>query len=240
MPTIRSIAAVMALVSLAACESADQLVGTTIDRYTRPPGTQPDPEPAVADPAFRGPDSTARTSKALTVGPVPGAPDGTVGWISSAEARLVLDLPTLAGGTVTRRRFTSADGRYVEEDAQWTGPTADPVSAGLLLSESTAGPPLTDAEDPRGPVHHWAVFRDRQRGFGELIGSRNVLGPVLWRRVQVGPTTCVAFLQRWTGATPSAPASTLIGYYCAAPGEALSPGEAETVVRSVGIRARKG
>lgn len=227
-----SLAALMPLVMLGACETADQLVGETIDRWSGPA-----PQRQAAIPAaVPGPVATPAVSA------TPGgraAPDGTLAWIRSAEARLVMDLPTLVDGTVTRRRFTSADSRFVEEDAHWTGPGKNPVSAGMLLSEAAAGPPLTDATDPQGPVEHWAVFRERDRSFGELIGSQNVLGPVLWRRSRAGTRTCVAFLQRWAGSRASDPVSTLSGYYCAAPGDTLSPGEAETVVRSLGIQARK-
>lgn len=234
---LSAIAALGALSAVGACESVDDYVGQTIDTFSdgsnsrlaaKAPTRRPNAAPAPAS----GPTIKTR--------PTTKAPAGQVAIIKSAQARVQLALRILNGGVVSRRRFSSADGRYVEEDAHWTGPGPAPVTAGVLLSESRTGPPITDAKDPAGIVDHWATFRGQQRTFGNLIGSKNVLGPVLWRRSRVGTTTCVAFLQRWSQNPPNGPTSTLSGYYCAAPGEALSPGEAETVVQALGISAPSG
>ncbi len=229
------------LATLGACESVDDYVGETIDTFTGTPKSRlaaPAPPTGGASGKPRAPEPSPQV--VVETGPAQGMPAGQVAAIRSAEARLTLALQTLHGGTVARRRFASADGRYREEDAHWTGPGESPVTAGMLLSESLAGPPISDAEDPAGVVDHWAVFRGNDRTFGDLIGSENVLGPVLWRRSRVATTTCVVFLQRWMQNPLSGPASTLSGYYCAAPGEALTPGEAETVVQSLGISPPSG
>jgi len=231
------ITATLLLPSIIACESVDDYVGQTIDTFSSAPKSQLAAKPTAAtaaDPKTRRPTGPAGAAGQ------PALPSGQVVAIKTAQARLLLSLQTLTGGTVIRRRFTSSDGRYVEEDALWTGPRDSQVAAGMLLSESRAGPPISDATDPAGTVDHWAAFREKRRTFGDLIGSENVLGPVLWRRSRVGTTTCVAFLQRWMQNPPSGPASTLSGFYCAAPGDTLSPGEAETVVQSLGLSAGAG
>ena len=108
-----------------------------------------------------------------------------------------------------RRRFTSSDGRYVEEDALWSGPSGSELGAGMLLSESRNGPPISDATDPAGTVEHWLRFRDKKRTFGDLIGSKNVLGPVLWRRSRIGTTTCVGVAAYCLHAAKTTPAQRL-------------------------------
>ena len=161
--------------------------------------------------------------------------DGTVDKIDGSQARLTLPLQVLDDGKVLRRRFLSTDGRYIEEDALWTGTENNPVTAGMLLSESRAGPPVTDATDPTEIVEHWEVFRGKERTFDDLVGTTNILGPAYWRRAQTASKDCVVFLQRWTKNRPDGPISSLSGYYCAASGDTLTPGEAETIVQSVGI-----
>lgn len=167
----------------------------------------------------------------------PGAPpadDPTV--IAPAESRLKLAVPTLEGGTVLFRRFVVEPGRVIEETGEWAGPGRLPATAAMILSESAAGPPPTDPHDPEEVVDLFPAFDARRAGVGLLVDSQNTVGPVHWRRAKIGTTTCVLFLQRWGGAGPQAPASTLSGYYCAPPGHILSPGAAETVIRSVGLK----
>ena len=236
MRLILLITATFLLPSLIACESVDDYVGQTIDTFTSGPKSQL----AAKPPAAATKPETRSTTQPAGSRPPSNLPSGQVVAIRTAQSRLLLSLQTLTGGTVIRRRFTSSDGRYIEEDALWTGPPDSQVAAGMLLSEPRSGPPISDSTDPAGTVDHWAVFRGKRRTFGDLIGSKNVLGPVLWRRSRIGTTTCVAFLQRWMQNPPSGPASTLSGFYCAAPGDTLSPGEAETVVQSLGLAADAG
>lgn len=239
MLNFRQIAAIcLGAAVFGACESVDDYVGETLDSFSSEPRSRLAAKPPAEKDAGSARPAAAATARQTS--PRLPLPDGQVAIIKTAQSRLVFELQTMIGGTVTRRKFTSTDGRYAEEDALWRGPGDGPVTAGMLLSESKVGPPISDAEDPAGTVDHWAAFRDRQRTFGDLIGSKNVLGPVRWRRARIGTTTCVTFLQRWRQSPPNGPASTLSGYYCAAPGESLSPGEAETVVQSLGIRRPTG
>ena len=237
----RYIAPLILITALAACESMDDFVGETLGDFSGEPKSRLAAKPPTLQPRT-APQSPSGTATKFARKPVaPGEiPSGRVIAIKSAQARLLLPLRVLNGGIVARRRFTSIDGRYIEEDALWTGPGASPVTAGMLLSESRAGPPITDAEDPAETADHWAAFRGKRKTFGDLIGSKNVLGPVLWRRSRVASTTCVVFLQRWYQSPPAGPASLLSGFFCNAPGETLTPGEAETVVQSLGISAPGG
>ena len=221
------------LPSLIACEKVDNYLGNTIHTLTGGATSQ-----LAANPSTMSTEPTTTHPPTLSNRREPAiVPSGQVASIKTTQSRLILSLQTLTGGTVVRRRFTSSDGRYVEEDALWSGPSGSELGAGMLLSESRNGPPISDATDPAGTVEHWLRFRDKKRTFGDLIGSKNVLGPVLWRRSRIGTTTCVVFLHRWIQTPPSGPASTLSGFYCATPGDTLSPGEAETVVQSIGLLA---
>lgn len=224
---------------LPACESVDDYVGRTLEGFGGEPASRlaakPPPVPKTSTPKAPQPKPATRARSAG----LPEAPPGQVVIIRTANARLSMTLRVFDGGGVARRRFTSADRRHIEEDALWTGPRNNPVSAGMLLSESLGGPPVTDGQDPAEIVDHWAAFRGKRRTFGDLVGSKNALGPVLWRRSRVADSTCVVFLQRWSVNPPTGPASSLSGFYCAAPGETLTPGEAETVVQSLGISAPK-
>lgn len=234
----RYIASMILIAGLSACESLDDYVGQTLGDFSGEPKSHLAAKPPTPQ-SRTAPQSPSGGATRFARKPVvPGeTPSGRVIDIKSTQARLLLPLRVLNGGTVARRRFTSADGRYIEEDALWTGPGTSPVTAGMLLSESRAGPPVTDAEDPAETADHWAAFRGKRKTFGDLVGSNNVLGQVLWRRSRAGATTCVVFLQRWSQSPPAGPASLLSGFFCNAPGETLTPGEAETVVQSIGISA---
>lgn len=237
----RYIAPLILIAALAACEGVDDYVGKTLGDFSGEPKSRLAAKPPTPQPRTAPPSPNGAAAKFARKPVAPGEiPSGRVIAIKSAQARLLLPLRILNGGTVARRRFTSANGRYIEEDALWIGPGASPVTAGMLLSESRAGPPVTDAEDPAETADHWAAFRGKRKTFGDLIGSKNVLGPVLWRRSRIAATTCVVFLQRWYKSPPAGPASLLSGFYCNAPGETLTPGEAETVVQSLGISAPGG
>jgi hypothetical protein len=232
------IAPMLLAAALTACESMDDYVGQTFGDFSGKPKSRLAAKPLTPQSRMAPQSSNGATTKFARKPVAPRqVPSGRVVAIKSAQARLLLPLRVLNGGTVARRRFTSANGRYIEEDALWTGPVASPVTAGMLLSESRAGPPVTDAEDPAETANHWAAFRGKRKTFGDLVGSNNVLGPVLWRRSRAGATACVVFLQRWHQSPPAGPASLLSGFYCNAPGDTLSPGEAETVVQSIGITA---
>ena len=199
---IFQITATIFLLSLIACEKVDNYLGNTIHTLTGGATSQLAAKSST-EPTTTKPTTLSDIREQAIV------PSGEVASIRTAQSRLILSLQTLTGGTVVRRRFTSSDGRYVEEDALWSGPSGSELGAGMLLSESRNGPPISDATDPAGTVEHWLRFRDKKRTFGDLIGSKNVLGPVLWRRSRIGTTTCVVFLQRWIQTPPSGPASTL-------------------------------
>ena len=230
------ITATFLLSSLIACESIDDYVGQTIDTFTSRPKSQL----AAKAPAAATEPETRSTTQPAGSRPPSNLPSGHVVAIKTAQSRLLLSLQTLTGGTVIRRRFTSSDGHIYRGRRALDRPAQQPSRRRHVVERIRSGPPISDSTDPAGTVDHWVVFRGKRRTFGDLIGSKNVLGPVLWRRSRIGTTTCVAFLQRWVQNPPSGPASTLSGFYCAAPGDTLSPGEAETVVQSLGLAADAG
>ena len=158
--------------------------------------------------------------------------------LAPGETRLRLKVPTLPPeGAATR--FTSADGRYVEETAKWGDPALNKASAGIVLSQAQPPPPLTDPKDLEGLTGRWSALRDKQPAFGKLVQTQNALGPALWRRAAIGTAACVLFVQRWPDGIAGAPdgkPTTLSGYYCNPGGVPLAPGAAETVVRSITLR----
>ncbi len=217
------VAALATVFLLGACARIDAFVGERIGGS----GTRASNPAGNSDGSGGGP---ARRADGMTPA------KAGVTTLSGQDTRLVMKVSTLLGGTGDYRRYVSPDGRYVEEDAEWRGPGESGARGGLLLSESSSGPPLYDPRDPRDIVDHWPVFRSRRPGFGRLRRSSNLLGPISWRRARVGTTDCVLFVQRFGGETPDAPTSSLSGYYCAAPGRTLDPDAAEAVLGAIGIR----
>jgi hypothetical protein len=167
-----------------------------------------------------------------------GRPPGRTETVYRQDTRLVFDIPTLAFADLSVRKFRDQTGVRVEEVGEWVASSEFNVIAGLVLSESSAGPPLTDPQDPEDIAQLWAVFGGQKASFGKLQQGQNLLGPALWRRMSVGTRACVAFLQRWTFAAHYAnePVTSLSGYYCNPPGRVLAPELAESVIRAVGIK----
>ncbi|MGE4218344.1 MAG: hypothetical protein AB7G39_02755 [Alphaproteobacteria bacterium] len=170
-------------------------------------------------------------------GPVAETPEGPIPVqpVPAAASRLVLAVPTLAGGGFTGGRVVSPSGRYREERGAWEAGGRPAATAGMVLSESRAGPPLTDPQDPADVPPAFPELAHFHPGPADLVATTNALGPVKWRRAALGTATCVLFLQRWGSDAQQAPASTLAGYYCAPPGAVLTPGNAEAVVQGVGL-----
>lgn len=167
-----------------------------------------------------------------------GLPPGDAVWVDRQDTRLVFNMPELTRAQVRIRRYRAQSGQLIEEIGQWRGLDSHKIIAGLVLSESTDGPPLTDPQDPKDVVESRAAFRNQSPAFTALQQSANVLGPVLWRRASIGTRACVVFLQRWSvlgRQQLSAPITSLSGYYCNTPGEVFPPALAERVVKSVGL-----
>jgi hypothetical protein len=142
------------------------------------------------------------------------------------------DLP----GEPRRVQFRSADGRYVEEIAEWGDRHLEKARAGLRLSEASPGPPMTDPKDADAIIPGWSVLKDRLPAFAPPQTSRNSLGSATWWRSNLGTSECVLFLQR--PPAPPSHAATLSGFYCNPAGMTLSPQGAAAVVQSIGLRPR--
>jgi hypothetical protein len=171
---------------------------------------------------------------ACQASPPPG-PQGSLSVLPAREARLTLAVPDLAGAS-RHVLFRSVDGRYVEETAHWDGESSDKPRAGLRLSESSNGPPMTDPRDATDIIPSWTPLQDKRPAFAKAESTQNDLGPASWWRAGVGTSVCVLFLQRLQRPAPAA--ATLSGFYCNPPGLPLSPQAAVTVVRSIGLRSR--
>jgi hypothetical protein len=167
--------------------------------------------------------------------PPPAGPQGSWSALPASGGRLTLALREFAEEP-RRTLFRSADGRYVEEIAQWGDRDPKQPRAGLRLSEASPGPPLTDPKDADAIIPGWTALQDRIPAFAEPRSSQNSLGLVTWWRGNLGTSECVLFLQR-PPAQPSS-AATLSGFYCNPEGTTLSPQGAATVVQSIGLRPR--
>ena len=177
----------------------------------------------------------AAVALAACQAPAPAGPEGAWSMLPASAARLTLSIAGLPG-EARHARFRSADGRYVEETAQWG--RAGAASAGLRLSEASPGPPLTDPDGPNAIIRSWTTLQDKRPAFAEPGSSQNAQGPVSWWRASLGTRVCVLFLQRPAPQPPMA-AATLSGYYCNPGGTPLSPQAAAAVVESVGLRPRR-
>ena len=169
-------------------------------------------------------------------------PTGETVSIRPQESRLIFSMPELKKTQAQVQRFTSKTGNYVEEFCEWRGLYKNDI-AGILLSQSAKGVPLTDPQDPKNTTNQWSVFRDQKPSFGELRKSNNVLGPIVWRRSGIGTRSCVVFLQRWSlkmEKKSSSPITNLSGYYCKRSGKVFTPSFAEQVIKSIGLVIERG
>jgi len=164
-------------------------------------------------------------------------PEGTTKPLAAPQSRLVFDLPGLASAKPDYRRYTSTDGRFVEEFATWTGDSKSPI-AGLLISEAVGAAPLLDAESLERTVDLWSALRDKKPGFGPLKQGRTASGAVSWRRASIGTRVCVVFLQRLKTASGDVAdkRAVLTGYFCNPRGSTLAPDTAEAAVKAAGLR----
>lgn len=168
----------------------------------------------------------------------PLRPKGRIIPISASESRFDFPVSTLASPG-RFNLYTSNNGDYLEETAQWTGKTFKDGEAGLLLSEAKAGPPLADPTDPAASFKLWPLLRGKTPTLGKPQQSQNTLGKVDWQRAAIGTSACVLFVQRWAGdaaITDGSRYATLSGYYCNPPGETFSAEAAENVVKALGLR----
>ncbi|HAT36520.1 MAG TPA: hypothetical protein DCS82_12465, partial [Rhodospirillaceae bacterium] len=117
-------------------------------------------------------------------------PPGQAVWVDPKDSRLILNMPELARAQLRIRRYREKTGRLVEEVAEWYGLEGRNIIAGLVLSESNEGPPLTDPQDPNEVAASWAAFQKQKPAYGGLEQSANILGPVLWRRASIGTRAC--------------------------------------------------
>lgn len=160
-------------------------------------------------------------------------PEGNWSVLPASESRLSLPIQDL-NSAPRNAVFSGADGRHAEETAQWGGDLNQP-GAGLILSEASPGPPLSDPRGPADIVSQWVALQDRRPAFSEPRMSENEQGPVTWWRAGLGTTVCVLFVQRLSRPAPEA--ATLSGYFCNPQGLPMSPDAAKTVVENVRLRS---
>jgi len=165
--------------------------------------------------------------------PPPEGPAGSWSVPAASAARVSLSVREL-GDAPRRARFTSKDGRYIEETAQW-GDGPDKPRAGLRLSEASPGPPLNDPRAPAAIIGQWTVLQDMRPAFTDLHSGKNAYGPVTYWRTQLGTSVCMLFVQRLPARGNTA--TTLSGFYCNPQGLPLSSQAAETVIAQIGLRA---
>lgn len=164
----------------------------------------------------------------------PGPDDPLAAVDLPPPTEMTFTLPTLEKASIQNDRSYDEDTDILVRKRDWNAASADTVEAGLLVRRRLSGGPVPIPNDPRDAVAYWHRLTLRHLRFYDLYESRNSIGPVLWRRFTMGPKICVMFVQGWT--PDSAAARAVAGYYCAAPGTALTEGQAESVVRSVRLR----
>jgi len=151
--------------------------------------------------------------------------------------RFGMNLPAFENVPGQHTRYTSADGRYREDFAEWRLP--NDAIAGLTLSVAANGKPFTDPPMLGDIPKIWPEFNDMHPSFGQPASAATDLGTIAYLRAAIGTRACVLFIQRWPAAEPriatNGPA-TLSGFYCNPPGTLLPPDAALAVLRAVVLR----
>ncbi len=148
---------------------------------------------------------------------------------------LQMDLPTLNDSASFYDERRDLENALLLRRRTWRGPPGNAVEASLIEIRHLEYVPIGAPPPPSGAAQYWDRLKARSLDFQVLYESRNAVGPVLWRRFLMGPQICVLFTQ---GVAPESDAITrqLLGYYCAAPGEPFTDGQAETVIRAVRVQ----
>lgn len=153
---------------------------------------------------------------------------------------LAFSLPTLNDSASFYDERIDQETQELQRRRSWRGPPENDVSASLIEIRRLDGGEMAAPPPPSQATAFWQRLSDRNLDFRDVYESTNAVGPVIWQRFVTGANICVIFSQGWSpdGWTPDGtpPKRHLVGYYCAASGEELSAGQAETVVRAVRVR----
>lgn len=148
---------------------------------------------------------------------------------------LRIDVPTLDDGATFYDTRQDPEAGLIFRRRTWRGPPEADVAASLMEVRRIDGAAMAPAPAPSQAVANWQSLSQRSLDFQVLFASRNALGPVQWRRFVMGPRICVVFSQG-VALDEEPPTRHVLGYYCAAAGDPLSDGQAETVVRAVRVQ----
>lgn len=149
------------------------------------------------------------------------------------------NLPTLdAASSLLFTRVNEDDG-IVERKRTWRTAGETGLKASIIVHTRTNGRDIAVPADVREAIKLWPDLYMRKPAFGKLYETHNSLGRVLWQRFESGGQLCVLF-QQGVGPNPNEYLRRVAGYYCAPAGESLTPGQGETVVRSVQLVDRDG
>lgn len=149
------------------------------------------------------------------------------------------NLPTLSDASSLLFTRINEDEQVFERRRIWRTADEGGVNASIIVRSRTNGREIDMPEDIRESIELWPDLYKKTVSFGKLYVSRNALGAVNWQRFEAGGQLCVLF-QQGIGTNPDEVLRRVVGYYCAAVGDGLTPGQAETVVRAVQLVDRDG
>ena len=152
---------------------------------------------------------------------------------------LRFNLPTLdLASSLLFTRLNEDEGIF-ERKRVWRTPGQTGIQASIIMQTRTNGREISVPTDVREAIKLWPDLYLRKPAFGKLYQTENSLGPVLWQRFEAGGQLCVLF-QQGVGPNPGETLRRIAGYYCAAAGDSLTPGQGETVVQSIQLIDREG
>lgn len=172
-------------------------------------------------------------------------PSRTIEWqeIAAERGRIVFDMRGLAG---MQRQTLWRESPYTfaqEELTYWYTSKTAPPAAQILMRSLPPGYAFTTVPELRDMIEGFGADTGRAVQLGAEARAVNALGPIDHRAFRLGEAECVAF-REVTGRSVRQPDgmyvptgdTILLGYYCAQPGQRITPEVQRAVLQAVDLK----